>query len=1251
MKVTLVKSKSILILLILLSACATYKPFYKGEKSVSDPYSKELVKSVFLLSGASQDKSNSSPTFELLKSQVNSAGDKASLFLMGNNGTKYGLPDSVHSKKRREAESILHSKLSSLKDFSGDLLITAGYRDWASGGKKGYKNVTNLERYVESLLNKKGNVFLPDNGCPGPQEVHLSEGLVAIVIDTQWWLHEWEKPGQGSSCEAVDEGAFLIHLKDALVRNKDKKVIVVGSHPIYSNGPHGGYFPVSTHLLPPVLGTIYAGYRKYIGNLQDLYSPKYKAMRIGLIDLFKSHSNLIYVSGHEKSMQYHNVKGQHYVVSGSIADTKPVRKGKTADFAYAENGFGKLNFYNNGDAILEFWVANGEVGELVYSKKLFNHIYSEAPKVDYGHIDFSGQVEKSVADAALLIKGQKKPGPFGKNYREEWAAELEAPVFDIAREHGGLKILKRGGGLQTRTLRLEDTEGKQYVLRSIEKFPEAAIPSILRKTFVSRFVKDQLSASHPYAALVVGPMADAAGVYHTNPKLVYVKDDPRFGDYREDFKNAFYIYEERPAKNRSDVSSFGNSKKIISTLDVIKKIKKNHKSYVDQELVVRSRLFDIFLGDWDRHEDQWRWASFKDENKRTYYQPIPRDRDHAFFYGDGGIMKLASHRWGVPMTQGFHHEIRDVIGLEFIPRHFDRSFLTDLSEQEWLDMAQELKISLTDEVIEQAIRTFPKPLYDLNGETIISKLKSRRDKLDKYAREYYAFLAKTIDVLGTKKREIFEVIRLNEAETQVKVSAVNKKGNVKRLMYNRVFKANETKEVRLYGFGGDDKFKISGNTRKGIKVRVIGGKGDDHIEDSTPIKGGNKVLVYDQNGGIELVGAGLKDRTSNAPDINYYNRTEFEYDKLAPLARLSYNPDDAVIFGGGFSFTKHKFRKLPFATRHKLAFDLAPRTTAFNINYLGIHKDVLGKWDYLLEVDVHEPSFTDAFYGFGNKSTSDEDIRDGDRQFYIARYSQFSIKNSLSIDFSDDRQQFRFGGFFNSVNVERDDNLDEDRGGADRFITTYPDMVGRGEGSDSPLLDKRRKYIGGEIGYSVDYTDSEHIPTRGFRYNIDGKAVTQMGDELNSYQQISSDVSFYVSTGGTFKTTFATRLGGAVNFGDFEFYQAVKLGGTTNHRGYRKFRFAGDQSVYQNTEMRIKLFNFRSRLLGSFGLIAFHDVGRVWSDSPDVNFIDDTLDDWHRGYGGGIWMSPLNQIALSLESATSSDEGNLLFFVRFGFMF
>lgn len=1242
----MIKNGLFSLLVLVAISCATYKP-YLETPSMEVSKQGTLQQSIFLVGGASEDETNSSPTFGLLRSQLQVAGENSHLFLLGNNGATRGLPDSSHTVRRANAESLLKSKLTMLRAFEGDVLITSGVRDWDAGGKEGYKNVLNLEAYVEQVLDNKGNVFLPDNACPGPHEISISEDLVAIVINTQWWLHEWDKPGEGSSCESLSLGDFLVHLKDVFKRNSGKKIVLVGSHPLYSNGPHGGYFRASTHLLPPVAGTIYAGYRKKVGNLQDLSSQRYRQMRAGLEEVLVLHPNVIYVSGHEKSLQYHKVNELHQVISGSAGDVAPVVQGKTASFAHATQGFGKLNFYDNGDVWLEFWTPDGSGGKLAYSKKLFNQQLVEEVEEDYSSISYTGEFGTGTGDASLK-RDNKKPGLLGHNYRKEWATQVTAPVFDFNSKQGKLRIIQRGGGMQTRSLRMENPEGKQYVIRSIEKFPEAAVPKILRETFVGSFVKDQLSASHPYGAFVVADMADAVGVYHTNPKLVYVKDDPRLGKYRDDFKNGLYVYEERPAKDRSDVSSFGNSSKIVNTLDVVEKTQKNSDHYVDQTQVLRSRLFDIFLGDWDRHDDQWRWASFKDDDDRTYYQPIPRDRDQAFFFGDGKIMAFASHKWGNAKTQGFHDDIRDVPGLEFNARYFDRSFVNEPTLEDWKKMAGELQGNLTDEVIESSIKQFPKDIYELNGETIIAKLKSRRDKLGVYAQEQYLFLSKGVDVVGTKKRERFEVSRLNEEETLVKVFAVNKNGEVKYKLYERTFKASETKEIRLFGLGGDDTFNIDGQSRKGVKIRIIGGKGDDVMSDAIVSKGPKKIFVYDKKKNTKITGVGIKDKTSDDPDVHLYDRKVFKYNTLFPLVKISANPDDGFIFGGGTVFTKHGFRKTPFAAQHKVSFDYGPKTAAFNIVYAGLHTDVLGKWDYEMELDVHQPAFSDIFYGIGNKSASDEDIRDEDKHHYLTRYSQVTFKHELVAYSSDDKHVFKVGGYYNSLEIEDRDNDEED----DRFILSYPDLVGRGAGDASPLLNVNRHYIGANFDYTLDTRDDKFFPIGGFRFHVDGRVVGQLGDEENSYQQIKSDAAFYLGTGGTFNTTLAVRVGGTATFGDFEFYQGARLGGISNNRGYRKLRFVGDHNFYQNTELRIKLFNFRTSILpGSIGIIAFHDVGRVWSDSPDTILEDGTLEDWHRGYGGGLWISPLGKIVLSTEVAKSNDEDNTLFFIRFGFMF
>ena len=207
---------------------------------------------------------------------------------------------------------------------------------------------------------------------------------------------------------------------------------------------------------------------------------------------------------------------------------------------------------------------------------------------------------------------------------------MEIDLFDIGSEHGGLKPLKKGGGQQTKSLRMEAKDGRQYVLRSIEKYPENAIPPALRKTFAQEIVEDQISSSHPYGAFIVPTLAEAAQIYHTNPKPVFIPDDSRFGQFRSTFAGTLSLYEERPNGEAAGDPHFGEADDVEGTLTVIEKLKKDNDNTVDQNFVVRNRLFDMWIGDWDRHDDQWRWAEF-DQGKGKNVSAYPQRSRPGFF--------------------------------------------------------------------------------------------------------------------------------------------------------------------------------------------------------------------------------------------------------------------------------------------------------------------------------------------------------------------------------------------------------------------------------------------------------------------------------------------------------------------------------------------------------------------------------------------------------------------------------------------
>lgn len=1229
-----------------LIGCAPQRPFYnpavKDWASQQPETSSKIKQTVFLLGDAGKSSANPlEPTLALLKKQMDKAGENSTILYLGDNIYGHGLPDSVH-KNRAQAEKYLTTQLDLLKNFEGKGVIIPGNHDWDRMGKHGWRYVKNQQEFIAEYLGNE-DVFWPKDGCPGPVEIPINEELLLLVIDTQWWLHQWDKPGEGDGCDIETDFDFLIQLADVIKRNKDKKIIVAGHHPLFSNGLHGGHAKPTTHLFPladikeglsvpmPIAGSVYVFYRTVIGNVQDIPNPRYKELKKALLSIFEKHPNLMYVAGHEHNLQYFKKGEQHYIVSGAGCKQSYTTHRKKAQFAYGHKGFSRINFYENGDVWLEFWAPETEEGRLVYRQKLMSQPYTpKMTKDEIASLDYTGQTHDAKASTLLSGKGMKNV-LLGKNYRPEWETEIkDIRVFDLGKEKGGLEIVKKGGGMQTKSLRLEAKNGKQYVLRTVEKFPENAVPDELRGTIGEDIVKDQISASHPYAALVVPPLAEAAGVYHTNPELVWLPDDPRLGEFRTDFGNRLYLYEERPAKDWSEAAYFGNSEKIVNTAKVIEKTQKDNDNYVDQKQVVRSRLFDIWLGDWDRHDDQWRWASYKDEKGNTSYKPIPRDRDQVFFFSDGLLLDIGSRKWGVRKFQGFHKNIRDIEGFSFNARYFDRSFMNQLSKETWLAYADTLQQALTDELIEESLKRLPEPIYKLRGKEIATKLKERRENLKVYAEDFYNFLAQKVSVVGSNKHEYVKVERLNDEETRVRMWKRKKKsGKKKHKMYDRIFKTNETKEIRIYTLAGNDVIDIEGEVKRGIKVRIIGGDGEDEIHDKSKVSGpAKKTIAYDTPNTKLEKSSETKNKLSNHSLVNLYERKDFVYDFFGPALSFAYNPDDGVFIGGGVTWKKQAFRKKPYGSKHSIKANIAPRTNSYNFYYTGEWRKIIGTWDLVMETDFRIPAFTNFYYGMGNETVKEDDRRAG---YYRVRYSQWFFHPQLRKQSQDNMHSFTIGGFFQRVGIEEPDPDEE------RYVST--------DASASDLFEIGQSFVAGTLGYTFDTRDSKSLPTKGVRLSLTNSLVKGIGDDIRdiNYYKFKGDFSFYVSGGNTSRITLATRVGGAINQGDFEFFQANTLGGIENLRGYNRMRFSGRTSFYQNTELRIKLFNFRSMFFpGGFGILGVNDVGRVWVKN-------DTSKKWHHGYGGGIWIAPFNQLTLIADYTASEEGGKVV--VRFGFLF
>jgi hypothetical protein len=1116
----------------------------------------------------------------------------------------------------------------------------------------------NQQRFVNNYLGKE--CFLPSNGCAGPVEIRLEKGITMLVLDTQWWLHQHAKSTVDEGCLVSDVNEFSQALNESILDRNDERLLVVGHHPLASSGEHGGHFHWTDHLFPlaalsdrlyiplPVLGSIYPLYRKNIGSIQDIPHLTYRAMRDSIMGALKKHPSIVYASGHDHHLEYRNTDGVDHIISGSGSKTTYVKRNRRTSFLHSHRGLVRLKYYDNGEVWMEFIEPEHEthVEKIVFRKQLAEPKLSM--KVDQllqspvsSFTDYSDSTT-IFPGFSIYNTGKLNRFFFGEHYRASWTTPVQVPLFDLKREQGGLKILKRGGGFQTTSVRLENDLGRQFVLRSVQKDPQTVIPGAFRRTFARRILQDQISASHPYGALAIPRLADAAGIYHSNPRLVVVPDEPYLGKYRSALANQLVIYEERPKGDMSHAAHFGHTQKVMSTPDVLEKIRKNHKHRVDQRFVIRNRVFDMFVGDWDRHEDQWRWARFEDE-KGKYYRPIPRDRDQVFYRADGFFPGIANRKWAVRKFQHFEGKTRDVPGLNFNARHFDRFFTTEMTLQDWLNETSAIQANMTDEVIEQAIRDLPPEVYENDGATIVRILKERRAHLAEMVEAYYYFLNKVVQLPLTDRDDYVRIHRLNNDSTLVQVYQRKKSGEAGKRIYSRVFLRSETDEIRIHGLDGDDFYHLEGKVKRGIKVRIKGGKGKDIVQNESRVRGmARKLVYYDRKSksNFKAINGDTKLALEKGKSVYSYEPRWFRYNVTAPMIDVGLNPDDGLFFGGGVRIKHHEFEKEPYGSLQKIHGAYAPQTGSFNLHYEGDFIGVYKKLDLEVNAKSLVPNYLGNFYGLGNGSQQ----LNNDANYYRIRYQEnkaiVALKKRLGSYF-----EVKAGPFFTHFKVERS---------ADRFITSSLLSLDRAQFEHT-------LYTGGLVEMELDKRDSEVFTRNGVRWKASAAYYEALEATNNSFIRFDGDLRLYYTLFLPFEATLANRVGGAYimdgkgndfNYdgNDFPFFLGAVVGGDNrisssgNLRGTPRGRFTGRSSAYFNNDIRIPLIHFQhTRITGKLGVLGFWDTGRVW-------FAPGESEKWHQGYGGGIWYTPFDIVSLSATYAISEGQDNF-FYLNTGFAF
>ncbi len=1150
-------------------------------------YGQDIEKSVLVTANIGNTENSIVPELITASKQLNDP----TLIILGNFVSK----DGFHSKN----EAKVLNDLNLLKEFNGKVIILPGHNEWAHNG---YKSVKDLEKFIQKNSDAK---FYPDEGCPIKKK-DITDNLVMVSIDSQWFLEDWNDHTYiNEDCAIKNRTQFFLEFESILKKSQGKTIMVAMHHPIFSNTKEG--------LLKRV-----GGFSK-----GDFQHKQYQKLRNRIITLSRQAENIFFISGHDKNLQYINNYQIPQIISGSQGKTKKAKAINNDDFASDAQGYAKLDIYDNGEVMVNF-IENEATS---FSKELFkknekNTSFNIKPKSSY-----SDYTESSIYSPDETKKSKVYRGLWGDHYREFYSKPITAKVAFIDTLNGGLTPIRRGGGHQSKSLRLEDSSGKEYVMRALRKsaikflqstaFQDTYVEEDLEDSFIESFVLDFYTTAHPYTPTTIGELSDAVEVFHTNPNLYYIPKQDALGEYNDEYGDELYIIEERVESGHNDLESFGMPDDIISTNDVLKEVHKTGKSQVDEPSYIRARLFDMLIGDWDRHEDQWRWALFKQSDGTQIYKPIPRDRDQAFSIFDGTILGFL--RCAVPnlrMMQSFDEELPSPKWFSFEPYPLDMTFINHSNWSDWENQVKQIQEGLTDDVIERAFENVPSEVKGQTIEDIKTKLKGRRSNLKSIARDYYDYLNKHEVITGTQKDDIFTITRLPDGKTTIKIQRKDIG------VFERTFNKEETKEIWIYGLDGKDTFNVIGDGNNNIKLRVLGGKKNDtyNFENTKAVK------LYDYKGKDNTI-TNNKSKKWLVDDyqINNYDYKKRKYSLNQLLPNLGFNPDDGVQIGLVDVITTYGIQRNPFTTKHTIGASYYTGNSGYNLFYKGEFSNIFHNWNFGIEGKYTSPNFAQNFFGIGNETEYDKDVVDLD--FNRVSIREWSAAISLIW------RGLNGGSFYIKPYIESFDVENK----SDRFISNLP--------SNTSFF-QRQNYLGTEVNYSYSNKDNAAFPTLGFETNITAgyKKNIDEQDFDNNFAYLFPNVAINHKLNKSGSFVFATRIGAELIFGDnFEFYHGATLGGIKNLRGFRKERFIGKYALYQNTDLRLKLGKFKTSFIPlNYGITGGFDYGRVWVEN-------DTSDKWHPSVGGNFWITGLDSFSTSLGYFASSDGGLITF--SFGFQF
>jgi len=999
-----------------------------------------------------------------------------------------------------------------------------------SSSKDYYRKLKSLAKDLKKNTKHK---LLSWPGCAGPEVKKVGEELAIIYVDTEWFFQKDHRSEfTNTKCATLWETDIWATLEDEIDDLEDRMICIVGHHSIYQESKRSSGW---SFLYP------------YHGPAADFDSREYRDLRRRMLAITKSHGNVMYLSLN--------------------ASKKQNRYPEKEIFA---KDYDRIEFVGSKRQV----TVHGIIGTI--KSTIVTQLIQDSEQIlsDQERESHNIAQDTLVATGAEYQASNTKRFWLGDNYRDEWATPVKLERLYVDQVEGGLVPYAKGGGAQTHSLKFKDPIGRKFAFRSVNKDALKNKDRPIMETAFGQVKQDLISSQLPFGDVVVGKLLDKTDILHVNPKPYIMADQRALGKFNQDFAGVIGTLEEKPTKKNKEREGFAQADKIVSTHEVYRRVLKSTKHQINREAYARCVMFDIWIADWDRHHDNWKWAMHKDGERRIY-TPIPRDRDHAFAVFEGVIGNVSDV--AAPNVAELRPEIVDIKGMTFQGKSMLYFLSSTISQEQWNDAARYVDSRFDRTNIEEAWNHIPEEISHFSKEKIIGDLVARKSGLVAASNEVYLLMNERAIFYGSNKDDQLTIDVSNSNKVIVTLADEHDQPTL-----TKTYDVETTKKLEIYTLDGKDDIRIVGSQKSNIDIILIPGTDHDEvIADGKP-----SVKIYDTQRYEDI-------RSKEVDTPIYPDIYGFQYGALLPFAMYQFDGD----YGAGLEFklTKftQRFNKKPFGSRKIIAAKYFPRGKAIRLGIRALYTDVYGKWDGNVKIrGAHNDTRYDRYVG------ADVQLPDNYQDNYY-RTKDYYVQND-NIDI--------YAGLVNDIYGQSQISV-----GVGTHYLKIQDGTGA---SASDLLvagDIWQSYM--QAKFNLDFTNSRAYPTQGIRYGLSTRVGYNLQANLGVYNNTEADITWFGSWRDVSRTIIVLKLGVEATLGNSSYIDYPILGNGNHVRGFSNNLIRSSSIGFVNTEIRKEIYQSRNKYLPFLlGVTAFYDRG-VSPSTPSNNV---------SGYGGGLYMTFLN---------------------------